>query len=199
MQQLSADAEIDQIEQTFKQSPALTYKLLLLVNSVSCSTREKIRTVLHAITQIGLEHLHRWVQLAIFADDGSSGLNSALLDMAAVRAAFMEELARFRPHSPKLFRRAHPEEAFMVGTLSMLKDIYDVDMKEIVNQLNLSEEIQDALIDRGGDLGTLLCLAEMMESLEFDEAAACLEKLGITLGTVIECQKKAYNWRSKLG
>ncbi|MBV5338343.1 MAG: HDOD domain-containing protein [Deltaproteobacteria bacterium] len=198
MQQLAADAEIDAIEQTFKQSPALTYKLLLLVNSVSCSTREKIRTVLHAITQIGLEHLHRWVQLAIFADDGGSELNNALLDMAAVRAAFMEELARLKPRNPQLLRYAQPEEAFMVGTLSMLKDIYDVDLKEIVSQLNLSDEIQDALLNRGGDLGTLLCLAEMMESLELDEAAVCLGKLGISLDTVITCQKKAYNWRNKL-
>lgn len=199
MQQLSADAEIYEIEQTFKQSPALTYKLLLLVNSVSCSTREKIRTVLHAITQIGLEHLHRWVQLAIFADDGGSGLNSALLDMAAVRAAFMEELALVKPLSPRLLRHAQPEQAFMVGILSMLKDIYDVDLKEIVAQLNLSEEIQDALLNRGGDLGTLLCLAEMMEQLELDEAAESLDKLGISIDTVIACQKKAYNWRSKLG
>ena len=198
MQQLSADADIEEIEQTFKQSPALTYKLLLLVNSVSCMTREKIRTVLHAITQIGREHLHRWVQLAIFADDGGTGLNNALLDMAAVRAAFMEELARFKPQSPQLMRQAQPEEAFMVGTLSMLKDIYDVDLKEIVAQLNLSDEIQDALLHRGGDLGTLLCLAEMMESLELDEAAECLGKLGITLDTVVTCQKKAYNWRNKL-
>lgn len=198
MQQLSGDADIEEIEQTFKQSPALTYKLLLLVNTVSCSTREKIRTVLHAITQIGLDHLHRWVQLAIFADDGGAGLNNALLDMAAVRAAFMEELARFKPQSARLLRHAQPEEAFMVGTLSMLKDIYDVDLKEIVSQLNLSDEIQDALLNRGGDLGTLLCLAEMMESLELDEAAECLEKLGITLDTVVTCQKKAYNWRNKL-
>ncbi|MDD2308323.1 MAG: HDOD domain-containing protein [Desulfuromonadaceae bacterium] len=198
MQQLAADAEIDEIEQTFKQSPALTYKLLLLVNSVSCSTREKIRTVLHAITQIGLEHLHRWVHLAIFADDGGSELNSAILDMAAVRAAFMEEMASLKPQNPLLLRHAQPEEAFMVGTLSMLKDIYDIDLKEIVTQLNLSDDIQDALLNRGGDLGTLLCLAEMMESLELDEAAECLGRLGISLDTVITCQKKAYNWRNKL-
>jgi EAL and modified HD-GYP domain-containing signal transduction protein len=145
-----------------------------------------------------LEHLHRWVQLAIFADDGGSELNNALLDMAAVRAAFMEELARLKPRNPQLLRYAQPEEAFMVGTLSMLKDIYDVDLKEIVSQLNLSDEIQDALLNRGGDLGTLLCLAEMMESLELDEAAVCLGKLGISLDTVITCQKKAYNWRNKL-
>ena len=138
------------------------------------------------------------MQLAIFADELGAGLNNALLDMAAVRAAFMEELARIKPVNPRLIRRAQPEEAFMVGTLSVLKDIYDVDMKDIVAQLNLSDEIQDALINRGGDLGTLLCLAEMMELLELDEAAKSLEKLDISIDTVIICQKKAYSWRSKL-
>lgn len=199
MQQLANDADFDEIEQTFKQSPALTYKLLLLVNSVSLTTREKIRTVRHAITQIGLNYLNRWVQLALFADDGGTGLNNALLEMAAVRAAFMEELARLEPRSPRLVRYAQPEQAFMVGTLSMLKDIYDVDLKVIVSQLNLSDEIQDALLHRGGDLGTLLCLVEMMEQLELDEAAGILEKLGITLDSVVSCQKKAYSWRNKLG
>ncbi|MDD2270722.1 MAG: HDOD domain-containing protein [Desulfuromonadaceae bacterium] len=198
MQQLASDADIDEIEQTFKQSPALTYKLLLLVNSVSFATLEKIRTVRHAITLIGIDQLNRWVQLALFADDGGASLNSALLDMAAVRAAFMEELAKVRPQSARLLRHAQPEEAFMVGTLSMLKDIYDVDMKTIVTNLNLSEEIQEALINRGGDLGTLLCLTEMIEQLELDEAAACLEKLDISLETVVACQKKAYSWRDKL-
>jgi len=198
MQQLASDADIDEIEQTFKQSPALTYKLLLLVNSVSFATLEKIRTVRHAITLIGIHQLNRWVQLALFADDGGVSLNSALLDMAAVRAAFMEELAGVVPTNPRLLRYAHPDEAFMVGTLSMLKDIYDIDMKAIVTHLNLSEELQEALISRGGDLGTLLCLAEMMELLELDEAAACLEKLDISMETVIACQKKAYNWRDKL-
>ena len=199
MQQLHNDAEIEEIELTFKQSPSLTYKLLLLVNSVACSTREKIRTVRHAITQIGMDHLNRWVQLAIFADDDGPGLNSALLDMAVVRAAFMEGLAHAKPHSPKLLRDVQAEQAFMVGTLSMLKDIYDVDLEQIVAQLNLSDEIQNALLSREGDLGTLLCLAEMMESLEFDEAAICFERLGITIGCVIDCQKKAYSWRSKFG
>ena len=198
MQQLSCDADIDDIEQTFKQSPALTYKLLLLVNSVSFATLEKIRTVRHAITLIGIHQLNRWVQLALFADDGGVSLNSALLDMAAVRAAFMAELAGVEPTNPRLLRYAHPDEAFMVGTLSMLKDIYDVDMKTIVTNLNLSEELQDALVDRSGDLGTLLCLVEMMEQLDLDEAAVCLEKLGIPLATVVACQKKAYNWRDKL-
>lgn len=198
LQQLSCDAEIAAIEETFKQSPAMTYKLLLLVNSVAFSSREKIRTVRHAITQVGLQNLRRWVQLAIFAEEGGQGLNNPLMDMAAVRAAFMEELARLELKNSKLLRHAHPDESFMVGSLSMLKDIYDISMSEIVANLNLTDEIQDALVNRGGDLGTLLCVTEMMERLELDEAADCLQRLGVSPQAVLECQKKAYAWRSAL-
>lgn len=193
MQQLSNDAEILEIEKTFKQSPALTYKLLLLVNSVSIGRREKIRTVRHAITLIGLLQLKRWVQLAIFADDCNQTMSNPLLDMVAVRAAFMEELARLYPQF--INRNYSPEEAFMVGTLSLLRDAYDISMDEIIAELNLSEDVRLALTDREGVLGELLQIAEMIERIELDEATECLSKRGIPLLSVLECQKKAYNWR----
>ncbi len=200
MQQLSQDDDIDEIETTIKQSPALTYKLLLLVNSVSMSSREKIRSLRSAITRIGFQHLKKWVQLAIFADDGGQGMNHPLLDMAAVRAAFMEELARLEISNtrPRLLRNAQPDECFMVGTLSVLKDVYEIEMDEMLVNLNLSDDIQEALVNKSGDIGTLLCLAEMMERLEFEEAAVCLQRLGVMPEDVMECQKKAYRWRSKL-
>jgi len=199
MQQLSRDAEIDEIEQTFKQSPALTYKLLLLVNSVSFSAREKIRTVRHAITQVGMQHLKRWVQLAIFADDGGLGTNSPLMDIAAVRAAFMEELARLELGKTRLLRSVQPDECFMLGTLSVLKDIFEIGVDEIQRNLNLSDEIFAALATHEGDLGTMLCLAKMIEQLDFDEAEQCLMRLGVPPELVMDCQRRAYSWRNNLG
>lgn len=198
MQQLAADAEISEIDQTFKQDPVLTYKLLLLVNSVSFSAREKIRTVKHAIAQVGMEHLKRWVQLAIFADDSGLGVNNPLIDMAAVRAAFMEELARRELQKTQLLRYAHPDECFMLGTLSVLKDVADITVDEIHNSLNLSDDIVAALAHHEGDLGTMLCLAELLERLEFKEAQECLERLGLSAEVVFECQKKAYSWRNNI-
>ena len=198
MQQLASDADIDEIENTFKQSPALTYKLLLLVNSVAFSSREKIRTVRHAITQVGMQHLRRWVQLAIFADDGGVGANNPLLDMAAVRAAFMEELARQELQKTRLLRQAQPEECFMLGTLSVLKEVFEIGVDEMQKNLNLSDDLMAALIDHEGDLGTMLCLAELIEKLEFEEAGLCLERLGIAPDLVLACQQKAYSWRHNL-
>lgn len=198
MQQLSRNADIDEIEHTFKQSPALTYKLLLLVNSVSFTTREKIRTVRHAITLVGMQHLKRWVQLAIFADDGGLGMNNPLLDMAAVRAAFMEELARLELKKTRLLRYAQPDECFMLGTLSVLKDVFDIGADDMRKSLNLSDDIVGALIAHEGDLGTMLCLAEMIEQLEFQEAEECLRRLGVSPGLVLDCQRKAYSWRTNM-
>lgn len=198
MQQLSLNEDIDKIEQTFKQSPALTYKLLLLVNSVSFASREKIRTVKHAITLVGMQHLKRWVQLAIFADDGGLGVENPLMDMAAVRAAFMEELARLELNKTRLLRCALPDECFMLGTLSVLKDVFDIGADDMRVNLNLSDEILSALIAHEGDLGTMLCLTEMIERMEFDEAEECLERLGVSPESVLICQKKAYSWRNAL-
>ncbi len=198
MQQLSNNADIKDIEQTFKQDPALTYKLLLLVNSVSYSTREKIRTVRHAITQVGMQHLKRWAQLAIFADDGGLGTNNPLLEMAAVRAAFMEELAKLELKKTRLLRQVLPDECFVLGTLSVLKDVFDISVDEMQSNLNLADDILGALVDHKGDLGTMLYLVEMIEEPDFDEAEICLRRLGIEPEMVLECQKKAYSWRQTM-
>jgi EAL and modified HD-GYP domain-containing signal transduction protein len=136
------------------------------------------------------------VQVAIFANDSGQGLDNALLDLVGVRAAFLEELAKLHPrmkHDPHA-----SEEAFMAGTLSLLGDSFGFSIDEMITGLNLSDEIQSALVDRGGDLGALLCLAEMIERLELDEAAEWLERAGIPLDEVLECEKKAFNWRSAL-
>lgn len=193
LQQLSGEADLDQIEQTFKKSPVMTYKLLLLVNSVSTGLREKIRTVRHALSIVGLNHLRRWAQLAVFATDDNRGLDNPIVDMAAVRAAFMEELAGLPPRSDRSV--CTPDKAYMVGILSLLKDLYEIPMDEIVTALNLSDEIRAALLDRSGPLGELLCLVEMMEQHEFEKASTLLVLIDIPLMAALECQNKAFRWR----
>ena len=86
----------------------------------------------------------------------------------------------------------------MVGTLSLLGDSFGFSMDEMISGLNLSDTIQNALVGRGGDLGELLCLAEMIERLELDQAAERLEQTGISLKDVLQCQKNAFNWRAAL-
>jgi len=192
MRLMSEDADIGKVEQTFSRSPGLTYKLLLLVNSVSIGVREKIQTIRHAVTILGRRRISQWVQLALFASDDSRGLMNPLVEMAAVRAGFMQQLACRHP----LLRGnpENPELAFTVGILSLLESIYDISIEEIVGTLDLSIDVRDALISRKGELGRLLNLAELMEHSFFRVTPEQLEELGLTQDDVLSAQVKAYQW-----
>jgi len=193
MRLLSEDAEINKVEQAFKESPGLTYKLLMLVNSVSLGLRMKIQNVRHAVSALGRQQIKRWVQLALFASDGDTGLENPLVEMAAVRAAFMEHLAANLPELRGNIEST--DQAFMTGILSLLERIYDIKMEEIIVNLDLSDDVKGALTDRSGIFGKLLSLSELFEQLDFKEATIQFEELGLSQEVVMAAQVKAYNWR----
>ncbi len=197
MRQLMDDAEMEEVEKTFRSSPGLTYKLLLLVNSVSFVGLQKIQTVRHAISMLGRAQIKRWVQLALFATDDSHAMENPLVDMAAVRGGFMEQMATACPRLRG--NREAADQAFMTGILSLLESLYDIPMGQIAEELNLSEDVQQALVSREGTYGNLLALAEALEQVDFTKASELLGTLSIPYSTVMDAQMKAYNWQAGMG
>jgi c-di-GMP-related signal transduction protein len=192
MRLLNDDAELEEIEQTFRSRPGLTYKLLLLVNSVAMGLREKTLSVRHAMAILGRQQIKRWVQLALFAADDNSGMAHPLVELAAVRACFMEQLACRHPQLKSIHGSA--EQAFMVGILSLLETIYAISMEEIIASLNLSDDVCAALTTRSGILGTLLKLAELTELSYCRVPAEQFEELGLSQEDVQIALIKAYDW-----
>jgi c-di-GMP-related signal transduction protein len=193
---LMDDADIREIEAAFRASPpGLTYHLLMLVNSVSLGLPHRIGTVRQAIAMLGRQQMCRWVQLALFGADGEKGLDNPLLDTAAVRATFMDQLAR---HHPMLGRtRDAADEAYLVGILSLLDTLYGVPIDDLVSRLHLSESVSAALVRREGPYGELLRLIEHMERLDVDEAMDQVQALHMTREQVLKAQWKAFAWRSQ--
>lgn len=196
MRLLGEDAELGEIEKTIKNSPGLTYKLLLLVNSVGIGLCNKIDSVGHAITMLGRRQIKRWVQLALFAGDDARGMESPLVEMAAVRASTMEHLACQHPVLKDDGQSG--EKAFMVGILSILDNIYESPMEEVLRSLNLCDEIRDALLTQTGEFGRLLHVAQQLEIMELDTVVSALGGTGLTLDNVLQAQVNAYAWRSQI-
>jgi len=193
---LNEDADLKEIEQTFRSRPGLTYKLLLLVNSVSLGLRQKVHTVRHAMALLGRQQIKRWVQLALFASDGAGGLTHPLVELAAIRARFMEQLAYRHPTLSGI--RGSSEQAFMVGILSLLETIYAISPEEIVASLDLPDEVGAALISRNGHLGTLLKLAELTEQTYCRVPAELFQEAGLTQVDVQVALIKAYDWLASM-
>ncbi len=196
LQQLTMDAPLVEIEQTFKEHPSLSYNLLRLVNSVALGMRDKIKTLRHAILMLGTENLRRWTQLSLFAGNDSRGINNPLLEMAAVRGRLMEILVMQR--NVTLQSDEQSEAAFMTGILSLLEVLFETPMVEIISHLNLSDEVTNALLHHSGQFGSLLTLAEKLEVTDFDAVRPLLKECKISLDQILSAQLEAYNWRASI-
>lgn len=196
LQQLNDNWDIESIEDTFRENPSLTFNLLKLVNSVMIGLREKIKNIRHAIMILGINHLRRWVQLALFAGKDDRGLNSPLLEMAAVRGRLMELLMIQITGLDRTDDLV--ETAFLTGILSLLDALYETPMEHVVESLNLSEDMANALLRREGQLGMLLLLAEKLEKANFDAVQEILTSLSISLDQLLAAQLDAFSWRSSI-
>lgn len=196
IQQLHEDADIAAIEEIFREDPGLTFQLLKLVNSVMTGTRDKIKSLRHAIMLMGIIQLRRWMQLSLFAGKDENGINSPLLEMAAVRGRLMELLVLQESTSHRTVEIA--ESAFLAGILSLLDALYETSMEQIIEGLSLSEDLADALLRHEGRLGQLLLLAKKLEKSEFNAVQELLNTLSISLDQLLEAQLEAFSWRSNI-
>jgi c-di-GMP-related signal transduction protein len=195
MEQVMSETELSEIEETFKQNPGLTYNLLRLVNSVAIGLRVRIKTLRHALMVLGLEQLKRWITLALYASNDSSGAQSPLLEIAAMRGKLMELLVQSLPEPDG---KEYSDRAFMAGILSLIDVLFEVPMAEMVEKLHLVHDVRDALLHRSGGLGRLLLLAEKLEQADFAAVNEHLEECGITLDQLLAAQLETITWSDRL-
>ena len=194
MQQVMADTELEEIEETFKQNPGLTYNLLRLVNSVAIGLRVRIKTLRHALMVLGMEQLKRWITLALYAGKDDNGVQSPLLEMAAMRGKMMELLVL----SLRTGGKEHADRAFMAGVLSLIDVLFEDSMEELVGKLNLVEDVRAALLQRDGLLGGLLTLVENVEQTDFSGVNEQLEESGLSLEQLLSAQLETISWSDRL-
>lgn len=169
------DAEIDEIEQLLKREPGLSYSLLRMVNSVVTALPQKIGSIRQAVIAIGYRPLKRWVQLLLYAttpSGGSSGAN-ALMQTAAIRGRMMELIASIdRPHD-----KNYQDRAFMAGIMSLLDTLFGMEIRQIVDKLEMPDEVIRALVHREGRLGCELRLIEAKEKGDVEQAGKAMVEL----------------------
>jgi len=141
---------------------------------------------------LGRTQMKRWIQLTLFASGDSHATENPLVEMAAVRGSLMEQMAMACPGLQGNGDAA--DQAFLIGILSLLESLYDISMEQISLELNLPEEVKQALLSRSGNFGALLKLVESVEQVDFSTSARILEELSIPYHLLMEAQIKAYNW-----
>jgi EAL and modified HD-GYP domain-containing signal transduction protein len=120
--------------------------------------------------------LQKWVTLLLFAGEGGDFKSSPLLERAALRGRIMELLAKRITNDPTT-----ADSAFMTGALSLIDILLERPITDILNEFNLSQDINYALICREGFLGNLIHIVEMLEQEKFGFIQEMLAKYNVPL------------------
>jgi len=158
LQKPSATAQ--SVEALALNDPALTYRILRVVNSAAFNLRREVTSLSHAIALLGMEQVRRWVMLFLANSDGDKpdDLTRNMLQ----RGRMCELIA-------EMSERPEPINHFIVGLLSQLDVMLDIEMRELMNQVPLQQEIKVALTAREGSYGLVLQEVEYYERGEFEQ------------------------------
>ncbi|GGK63575.1 EAL and HDOD domain-containing protein [Amphritea balenae] len=161
------NANAASVEQIVINDPVMAYKILKLVNSAAFSTPKQIESISHAISLIGMEQVKKWATL--FMLSGQSGKPVELTRMMLIRGRMCELLAEMLSYES-------PMNFFMVGLLSQLDAMMDMEMTELLQQVPLNDEIKEAILSQKNKMGHILSEVSLYERAEWDEMEGLLEK-----------------------
>jgi len=156
------EVTIDELAQAIQQDLSLSYKLLRYVGSAALSIHGQVKSIRHAAVLAGIDRLKIWAGLILFS--GIEERMSELTVTAVTRARMCEKLAE----AMNLGERA--EQCFMVGLFSVLDAILGRPRQEVLESLHLAPEINEALLNRKGDLGSILQCVQSYERRDWENA-----------------------------
>ncbi|RDV24193.1 EAL domain-containing protein [Alteromonas aestuariivivens] len=133
--------DLNRINQIIERDAALSYLLLKFINNPTINKRYKISSLKHALNYMGEVEIKKFIALLSLANLGDDK-PLELIHMSLVRAKFFDLLAQERRLS------VDPPVGFLVGLFSLLDALLDREMSEILKQLPLDEEVNDALMGR---------------------------------------------------
>ena len=154
---VQSDADVDELETSFKNEPLLAYMLLTLANSPAFVRVTPIASLRHAITLLGYRRLVKWlVLLMVVASKDARALPQ--IYSAVARGFLMENLATAAGAPANA-----QDESFVVGAFSLLGAITGQTLPALLEQVQLPDAVGRALLHREGQLGSFLKLALAVE------------------------------------
>ncbi|SBS33327.1 HDOD domain protein [Marinomonas aquimarina] len=167
------EVDFEKVERLLMQEPQLVLRLLKMINSAYYKRANSIHNLHQAVTLLGVEKLRTLVSTLVLANDHPCRM--LLLPKVLTRAAMCRTLA-------ERHYKVDPDEAFLVGLISLSDIMLDQSLKGICDQLPLSDELYNALLFHEGKLGRILTIV-----ISFENA-----KLNLASGKTVEMLNSFY-------
>jgi EAL and modified HD-GYP domain-containing signal transduction protein len=141
------DISLRQVESLVAREPALVHKLLKFINSTHSGMPAPVKSIHMAIALVGVRKLRTLATLVALGS--MKHCPRELIVLANVRARMCETVAQADGSRDA-------DMYFTVGLLSVLDALAGRPMREILDELPLSQPVKAAILDQDGRLGAAL-------------------------------------------
>ncbi|HWQ71732.1 MAG TPA: HDOD domain-containing protein [Desulfitobacteriaceae bacterium] len=175
------------IAKIFEKDLGLSYKLLKLANSVYMGAKNKIKSIPHALSFIGINEIYQWISLMLLKDIQNVE-NAELVKQSLIRGKLMELLAS----------ELHPNEKdsafYFAGIFSSIDVLLNSPMEQVLKGLPLAVNVKNALLGSDNEQRRLLNFVMCWEKARWEEAADHYPMTNKFMNLYIEALK----WAKKL-
>lgn len=172
---LQRNESTKKIEEELLNSTALVVGILQFINSAKFSTKSPVQSLSHAINLVGRNRLIQWLMLYVYSGSHADNSSTPLTEAAILRVKIIQRLAE------QLGDENLNDKLFLVAMVSLFEPLLQTPIEEIVKQLNLSKELQNAILNYRGKLGKLLKLSIIIEKGDFVLIEKLSDKVGLSL------------------
>jgi EAL and modified HD-GYP domain-containing signal transduction protein len=142
------DISASEIESIVRTDAALSYRFLRVAGAGAAQgTFRRLSSVRDAVVLLGEHRLRSWLSLMLLADDHQGSEEQLHIAMTRARMAELLTMAR----EPRL-----AGQAFTVGLVSALDLLLRSPLAKVVASLSLNSELEEALLEHAGVLGSVL-------------------------------------------
>ena len=152
----NSDFDINRISQIIERDATLSFLLLKFINNPTINKRYKITSLKHALNYMGEVEIKKFIALLSLTNLGDEK-PLEVIHMSLVRAKFFDLLAERRGV------KNNPPISFLVGLFSLLEALLDQSMTNIVKQLPLSDEVNEALLGKNLEMNSYMTLVRAFE------------------------------------
>jgi len=173
------DIDFEKLEMLIKQDVSLSYKLLKYINSMEFALPLPIQNIRQALTLLGQKKIIKWASVVSLRSI-SHDQPGELLITAAIRGHFCEKLAL------QTIYKSRSEDLFLVGLFSLLDAFLKRPMEEILKELPLAPDINNALMGKASELSPILQLVLAYERGDWHQVDRLKNKLKLNKSILLE-------------
>ncbi len=168
----SSEPDINEISSLIQRDLSLSYKLLKVMNSGTYFFKSKITSIKQAVVLVGLYEIKKLIMILMMSSLNRADNQMEIVKMSLTRAVFFEKIAHMAGVSKN--------HLYMFGMFSLIDTLLSKNMKDIIDDLPITNELAEALLGNNDKYNYALTIVQHLERGDWSQIQSLCETLNTT-------------------